>query len=76
MLNPKIDLTFAESVLQAEGQAVLGLLRLVREDAFERVVRLFLGCEGSVIVSGMGKAGIIGNKISATLASTGTASHG
>ncbi|MHC4291297.1 MAG: KpsF/GutQ family sugar-phosphate isomerase, partial [Planctomycetota bacterium] len=34
-----------------------------------------LKCEGSVIVSGMGKAGIVGNKISATLASTGTTSH-
>ena len=36
---------------------------------------MFLSCRGSVIVSGMGKAGIVGNKISATLASTGTASH-
>ncbi|MDH4202981.1 MAG: KpsF/GutQ family sugar-phosphate isomerase [Phycisphaerae bacterium] len=75
MMNSKIDLAFAESVIQAEGQAVLGLLRLVRQDAFAQAVQLFLECEGSVIVSGMGKAGIVGNKISATLASTGTASH-
>ena len=75
MVNSKIDLAFAERVIQAEGQAVLGLLQLVRQDAFSRVVQLFLECEGAVIVSGMGKAGIIGNKISATLASTGTASH-
>jgi len=75
MRNSKIDLAFAEGVIQAEGQAVLGLLRLVRQDAFAQAVQLFLECEGSVIVSGMGKAGIIGNKISATLASTGTASH-
>ena len=75
MVKSKIDLAFAESVLQAEGQAVLGLQRLVRQEAFEKVVQLFLECRGSVIVSGMGKAGIVGNKISATLASTGTASH-
>ena len=75
MRNPKIDLAFSEGVIQAEGQAVLGLLPLVRQDAFSQVVELFLKCEGSVIVSGMGKAGIIGSKISATLASTGTASH-
>ena len=75
MVKSKIDLAFAENVIQAEGQAVLSLLQLVRQNAFEQVVRLFLKCEGSVIVSGMGKAGIVGNKISATLASTGTTSH-
>jgi arabinose-5-phosphate isomerase len=75
MVNSKVDLAFAESVIQAEGQAVLGLLSLVRQDAFREVIELFLNCQGSVIVSGMGKAGIVGNKISATLASTGTASH-
>jgi arabinose-5-phosphate isomerase len=74
-MNSKIDFTFAEGVIRAEGQAVLGLLPLVGQDAFAQVVHLFLKCEGSVIVSGMGKAGIIGSKISATLASTGTASH-
>lgn len=70
-----VDISFAESVITEEGQAVLGLLELVRQPAFEEVVRLILECSGSVIVSGMGKAGIVGNKISATLASTGTASH-
>jgi arabinose-5-phosphate isomerase len=75
MVNSKVDLAFAESVIQAEGQAVLGILSLVRQDAFREVIELFLNCQGSVIVSGMGKAGIVGNKISATLASTGTASH-
>jgi arabinose-5-phosphate isomerase len=75
MTDIKIDVSFAESVIKEEGQAVLGLLELVRRQEFEQVVRLFLQCTGSVIVSGMGKAGIVGNKISATLASTGTASH-
>lgn len=71
----QIDLDFAESVIQAEGHAVIGLTALVRQPVFEETVRQFLQCSGSVIVTGMGKAGIIGNKISATLASTGTASH-
>jgi arabinose-5-phosphate isomerase len=75
MSKIKVDISFAESVITEEGQAVLGLLDLVRRPEFEQVVRLFLECSGSVIVSGMGKAGIVGNKISATLASTGTASH-
>jgi arabinose-5-phosphate isomerase len=75
MSKIKVDISFAESVIKEEGKAVLGLLELVRQPAFEQVVRLFLECSGSVIVSGMGKAGIVGNKISATLASTGTASH-
>lgn len=75
MTDLTIDIGFAEKVIEAEGQAVLGLLSVVRRPAFEQVVRLFLNCRGSVIVSGMGKAGIVGGKISATLASTGTASH-
>jgi arabinose-5-phosphate isomerase len=43
--------------------------------AFEKAVRMLYDCTGSCIVSGIGKAGIIGRKISATLASTGTPSH-
>lgn len=75
MSEHNLDLSFAENVIQAEGKAVMGLTELVRSSVFERAVHLFLSCTGSIIVSGMGKAGIIGNKISATLASTGTASH-
>lgn len=42
-------------------------------DGFVRAVELILGCSGKVVVSGMGKSGHVGNKIAATLASTGTA---
>ena len=70
-----IDLVYAEQVIEAEASAVRGLTRLVREPSFEQTVRLFHECTGSVIVTGIGKAGIVGSKISATLASTGTASH-
>lgn len=70
-----IDTDFATNVIRAEGQAVMDLTRLAAADVFKAVVQAFLDCAGSVIVTGMGKAGIVGNKISATLASTGTASH-
>lgn len=70
-----IDIQFAESVIAAEGVAVQGLAELVHRPSFSRAIELFLECRGSVIVTGIGKAGIVGQKISATLASTGTASH-
>ncbi|NLW51001.1 MAG: KpsF/GutQ family sugar-phosphate isomerase [Candidatus Brocadiaceae bacterium] len=44
-------------------------------EGFERAVELVAACGGSVVVTGVGKAGLIGRKISATLASTGTPSH-
>lgn len=43
--------------------------------AFMQAVDLCLQCQGRVIISGMGKSGIVGRKIAATLSSTGTASH-
>ena len=45
------------------------------DDAFEKAVRLILDCRAGVLTAGMGKAGHIARKISATLASTGTPSH-
>jgi len=62
------------NIIELEIQA----LRQVAEglgDEFARAVTLIADCQGRVIVTGVGKAGIIGQKVSATLASTGTASH-
>jgi arabinose-5-phosphate isomerase len=65
------DLSLARRVLQTEAAAILALLD--RLDArFVRAVELVLGCRGRIIVTGVGKSGIIGRKIAATLASTGT----
>lgn len=75
MSHEQIDLEFAEHVIRSEGQAVIGLAELTRNPAFVQAIRFFLDCQGSVIVTGMGKAGLVGHKISSTLASTGTASH-
>jgi arabinose-5-phosphate isomerase len=65
------DLTLARKVLETEAAAILALVG--RLDArFERAVELLSGCRGRVILTGMGKSGIICQKIAATLTSTGT----
>ena len=62
------------TILRAEGEAVLRAAEGL-DGAFARAVRLLLDCTGSVVVTGIGKAGLVARKISATLASTGTPSH-
>ena len=64
----------AERVLRLEAEAILGLIPKL-DERFERAVELLRGCAGRVIVTGMGKSGLIGRKIAATLASTGTPAH-
>jgi arabinose-5-phosphate isomerase len=64
-------LALARRVLETEAAAILGLVATL-DARFERVVALLLGCRGRVIVTGIGKSGIICRKIAATLASTGT----
>jgi len=67
-------LKIAERVLRLEADAILGLIPKL-DEGFERAVELLRGCTGRVIVTGMGKSGLIGRKIAATLASTGTPSY-
>ena len=63
----------AKEVLRIESQAITGLLSRIGKD-FQRSVDLMVACQGRVIVTGMGKAGLIGQKISSTMASIGTPS--
>jgi arabinose-5-phosphate isomerase len=70
----EFDLEYARSVIHAEASAIASMTPIVNE-AFVKAARMLFLCEGSCIVTGIGKAGIIGRKISATLASTGTPSH-
>jgi len=70
--DPKPDLALARSVLQTEAAAILALVDRL-DERFERAVRLLRECRGRVIVTGMGKSGIICRKLAATLSSTGTA---
>ena len=66
------DLALARKVLETEASAILALVG--RLDAtFEGAVELLRRCHGRVILTGMGKSGIICRKIAATLTSTGTA---
>jgi len=64
-------LEMARQVLDTEARAILGLIAQLSDD-FPRAVSMLQACTGRVIVSGMGKSGIISHKIAATLSSTGT----
>jgi len=66
-----VDLALARKVLQTEAAAILALVDRLGAP-FEHAVRLLLECKGRVIVTGMGKSGIICRKVAATLSSTGT----
>jgi arabinose-5-phosphate isomerase len=61
----------AREVIQIEAEAVNGLLERLDEN-FVRAVELLLSCDGRVVVTGIGKSGLVGRKIVATLTSTGT----
>ena len=66
--------TRARYFIEIETEAVARLSEIL-DDHFFRAVELILDCEGTVITTGMGKAGLIARKVAATLASTGTPSY-
>lgn len=61
----------AKRVLQIEAQAIQSMAARLG-DSLSRAVDILLSCQGKVVVIGMGKSGLIGAKIAATMASTGT----
>jgi arabinose-5-phosphate isomerase len=63
----------AKKVLEIEYKAIKDLIDRIGDD-FVKAIELLDQCKGRVIITGMGKSGLIGKKISATLASTGTPS--
>jgi arabinose-5-phosphate isomerase len=63
----------AAEVIRLEAQTIAGLIERL-DGRFDEAVDRILACRGLVIVTGMGKAGLVGAKLSATLASTGTPS--
>lgn len=65
---------FARQVIEVEATAVARMVDALDEQ-FESAVRMILDCKGSLLLSGMGKAGHVARKLSATFASTGTPSH-
>jgi len=67
-------LAMADRVLRLEAESIAALRQRL-DDRFVKAVELVRDCRGRVIVTGMGKSGIIGRKIAATLASTGTPAY-
>jgi len=74
LTHVEFDLDYARKVIQAEAKGIESMASVVN-GVFGSAAEMLYSCCGSVIVTGIGKAGIIGRKISATLASTGTPSH-
>ncbi len=68
-----MSLETARRVLKIESQAINDVLSRL-DGTFEKAVDILFACKGRVVVTGMGKSGLIGRKISATLSSTGTPS--
>lgn len=64
----------AKEVLEIEANSILRLKDRIN-GAFERAIEILYACKGRVIITGMGKSGLIGKKIAATLSSTGTPSY-
>src|SRR5574340_896666 len=72
-MKKDLTITTAKRVLEIEAKAVKSLVSRLDKN-FTRAVDMILSTTGKVVVSGMGKSGIICQKIASTLASTGTSS--
>lgn len=73
MTTSKIN-ELAKEVLTIEANSILRLKNSIGSE-FDKAIDLLFNCKGRVIVTGMGKSGLIGRKIAATLSSTGTPSY-
>lgn len=71
MLDDQEFCKLGKAVIEIEANAISALLPRIDQN-FAKACRLLLGCTGRIIVMGMGKSGHVGNKIAATLASTGS----
>jgi arabinose-5-phosphate isomerase len=71
MSNNRAAIKRAKEVLKIEAQSILSLVDKINGN-FTRAVDLIFQCKGRVIITGIGKSGLIGRKIVATLTSTGT----
>ena len=65
--------TIAQETLNIEAETLLNAATLI-DDVFEKAVDVILKCKGKLIITGVGKSGLIGAKMAATFASTGTPS--
>ena len=72
-MSTNINLDLARGVLRAEAQAIVALTERL-DGTFAQAAEMIFRCQGKVVLTGIGKAGLVARKISATLASTGTPS--
>src|SRR5579863_10451427 len=72
-MESRMSLATAKRVLRIEAEAIAGLVERL-DERFEKAVELLYECKGRVVVTGLGKSGLIGRKVAATFASTGTPS--
>jgi len=73
-MEPSKIKTIAKEVIRIEAEAVSQIEERI-DDQFESAIQKIIQCNGRLIVSGMGKSGLISQKIASTMASTGTPSH-
>lgn len=68
-----MSISLAKEVLQTEANGILAMIDRLDQN-FNQAIALIMACPSRVIITGIGKSGIIGQKIAATLNSTGTSS--
>lgn len=72
-MTDKNYLTQVQGFLRIESEAIAKTATRLKQDEVERVVQMLAGCRGKIVILGVGKSGIIAQKIAATMTSTGTA---
>ena len=68
------NISIGKKVIRIEADAVSSIVDRIN-DQFDKAVNTILGCTGRLIIAGVGKSGLISQKIASTMASTGTPSH-
>ena len=71
-MNDKNHFAAVQGFLRLEAEALSQTATRLNADEIERVVQLLAGCQGKIVILGVGKSGIIAQKIAATMTSTGT----
>jgi arabinose-5-phosphate isomerase len=72
-MTDKNYLTQVQGFLRVESEAIAKTATRLQQEEVERVVQMLAGCRGKIVILGVGKSGIIAQKIAATMTSTGTA---
>jgi arabinose-5-phosphate isomerase len=71
-MTDKQNFAAVQRFLRLESEAIAQTATRLKQDEIERVVQLLAGCKGKIVILGIGKSGIIAQKIAATMTSTGT----